>query len=117
MARAWAQRRLRWHRTHCPLSTPTGKPETFFANIRVPNGVPDPATGRTPNMIDRNPDEETWEAVRAKWPVLASRSDDELNEAARPIRAVKVTLDEAKAKAEGADSGEGAKPKKMWFEP
>ena len=76
------------------------KPETLFANIRAPDGVPDPETGRLPNMIDRNPDEETWAAVRLAFPVLAERSDDELNEAVRPIRMVKVTLDEAKQRAE-----------------
>ena len=47
------------------------KPETLFANIRAPDGVPDPETGRLPNMIDRNPDEETWAAVRLAFPVLA----------------------------------------------
>lgn len=76
------------------------KPETLFANIRAPDGIPDPETGRLPNMIDRDPDEETWAAVRLAFPVLAGRSDDELNEAVRPIRMVKVTLDEAKQRAE-----------------
>ena len=82
------------------MNTLSQKPETLFANIRAPNGVPDPETGRMPNMIDRNPDEETWSAVRAAWPVLASRSDEELNGAVRPIRMVKVSLDEAKQRAE-----------------
>ena len=76
------------------------KPETLFANIRAPDGVPDPETGRAPNMIDRPVDEETWAAVRAGWPVLASRSDAELNAAVRPIRMVKVSLDDAKQRAE-----------------
>ena len=76
------------------------KPETLFANIRAPDGIPDPETGRLPNMIDRNPDEETWAAVRLAFPVLAERSDDELNQAVRPIRMVKVTLEEAKQRAE-----------------
>ena len=71
-----------------------------IANIRAPDGVPDPETGRLPNMIDRNPDEETWAAVRLAFPVLAERSDDELNQAVRPIRMVKVTLEEAKQRAE-----------------
>ena len=76
------------------------KPETLFANIRAPDGVPDPETGRMPNMIDRNPDEETWAAVRAAWPVLAPRSDTELNAAVRPIRMVGVSLADAKQRAE-----------------
>ena len=79
------------------------KPETLFANIRAPDGVPDPETGRLPNMIDRNPDEETWAAVRLAFPVLAERSDDELNQAVRPIRMVKVTLEEAKQRAEAEE--------------
>ena len=79
------------------------KPETLFANIRAPDGIPDPETGRLPNTIDRDPDEETWVAVRLAFPVLAERSDDELNEAARPIRMVKVTLDEAKQRAEDSE--------------
>ena len=82
------------------INTLSQKPETFFANIRAPNGVPDPETSRTPNMIDRDPDEGTWAAVRAAWPVLAPRSDEELNSAVRPIRMVKVSLDEAKQRAE-----------------
>ena len=81
------------------------KPETLFANIRAPDGVPDLETGRMPNMIDRNPDEETWAAVRAAWPVLAPRSDAELNAAVRPIRMVKVSLADAKQRAEEEEEG------------
>lgn len=76
------------------------KPETLFANIRAPDGIPDPESGRMPNMIDRDPDEETWTAVRAAFPVLAPRSDAELNAAVRPIRMVKVSLADAKQRAE-----------------
>ena len=91
------------------------KPETLFANIRAPDGVPDPETGRLPNMIDRNPDEETWAAVRLAFPVLAERSDDELNEAVRPIRMVKVTLEEAKQRAEDEEKGTTGKEKGKGF--
>jgi len=41
--------------------------------------------------------------VRLAFPVLAERSDDELNEAVRPIRMVKVTLDDAKQMAEDSE--------------
>ena len=84
--------------------TPFGKPETFFSNIRSPDGVPNEA-GRVPDLMDRDPDAATWEAVRSKWEVLASRGDDELNEAVRPIRAEKVTLDQAKELAGGEKKG------------
>ena len=82
--------------------SPFGKPETFFANIRSPDGVPNEA-GRVPDIMDRVPDTATWDAVRITWDVLASRSDDELNEAVRPIRAEKVTLDQAKELAGGGE--------------
>ena len=83
---------------------PFGKPETFFANIRSPDGVPNEA-GRVPDLMDRDPDAATWDAVRRTWNVLASRSDDELNDAVRPIRAQKVSLDEAKNLAGGEKKG------------
>tara|TARA_B110001452_G_scaffold202786_1_gene172830 strand:+ start:226 stop:699 length:474 start_codon:yes stop_codon:yes gene_type:complete len=83
---------------------PFGKPETFFANIRSPDGVPNEA-GRVPDLMDRDPDAATWDAVRSTWDVLASRSDDELNDAVRPIRAQKVSLDEAKNLAGGEKKG------------
>ena len=83
---------------------PFGKPETFFANIRSPDGVPNEA-GRVPDLMDRDPDAATWDAVRSTWGVLASRSDDELNDAVRPIRAQKVSLDEAKNLAGGEKKG------------
>ena len=83
---------------------PFGKPETFFANIRSPDGVANEA-GRVPDLMDRNPDAATWDAVRSTWDCLASRSDDELNDAVRPIRAEKVTLDEAKNLAGGEKKG------------
>jgi hypothetical protein len=75
-----------------------GNPETFFSNIRAPEGEMPEGAKRMPDMIDRNPDAETWAAVRERWPVLSSRSDEELNAAVRPIREIRVTLAELQAK-------------------
>ena len=58
----------------------------FYANLRVGS---DPEAG----VVASGPapvDDETWDAVRAKWPILAGRSNDELVVALAPIKAKKV---------------------------
>ena len=53
----------------------TGQPMDLFACLRSPTEDPDP---------------QVWLAVRDKWPVLASRSDEDLLALLQPIKDVKV---------------------------
>mmetsp|Transcript_47780 Transcript_47780/g.150103 ORF Transcript_47780/g.150103 Transcript_47780/m.150103 type:complete len:160 (-) Transcript_47780:193-672(-) len=57
------------------LKTPFGSPLTFFGALRSPSEDPTPAM---------------WDAVRTKWPILASKSDEEMQPALVHIAAVQV---------------------------
>ena len=57
------------------LKSPFGNPEDFFGMLRSPKTDPAP---------------EVWDCVRQKWPVLATRSDDDLVAVLQPIKDVYV---------------------------
>ena len=61
----------------CPkaLISPFGGAEDFYGQLRNPRQDPVP---------------EVWDNLRAKWPVLAERSDDDLLAALQPIKDIKV---------------------------
>lgn len=63
--------------------TAFGKPRTFYEAIHSTMGE-DGATGERGNGM---PTSEDWEAIRAEWPCLASRTDEELLQAVPMLRA------------------------------
>jgi hypothetical protein len=53
------------------------QPDIYFSLLRNPN---------------RDPPEEVWDYIRKDWPELEGRTNAELNEALKPIKAVKVDI-------------------------
>tara|TARA_B110001452_G_scaffold78484_1_gene64011 strand:- start:852 stop:1313 length:462 start_codon:yes stop_codon:yes gene_type:complete len=63
----------------CPpeLANMFSRPAIYFSLLRNPN---------------KDPPEEIWDCIRAEWPVVAARSNKELLEALKPIKAVTVDI-------------------------